>query len=73
LLELTVTAASQTAELSAGLEVDADAMRRRAEDAAVNLLAERGRPGKPNDYLGATSELVDAILARFQDAGPDHG
>lgn len=64
LLELTVTAASQAAELAAGLEVDGPAMQARARGAAADLLAERGRPGSPADYLGAASEFVDAVLRR---------
>lgn len=74
LLELTVTAASQSAELAAGLEVDTEVMSRRAEDAADELLSERGAAGgKPADYLGVSSTLVDTILARFRDGGPGHG
>ena len=73
LLELTVTSASQSAELAAGLEVDTEAMRSHAEGAADALLAERGGGGRPADYLGASPAFVDAILARFQDRGPDHG
>lgn len=73
LLELTVTAASQAAELAAGLEVDAEAMRRRVEDVAAELLAEHGGRGKPADYLGATSAFIDDILARVPDGGPSHG
>jgi 3-carboxy-cis,cis-muconate cycloisomerase len=73
LLELTVTAASQAAELTAGLEVDPAAMRLRAEEATDDLLAERGDPGRLDDYLGASSQLVDAILARFRDSGAGRG
>ena len=74
LLELTVTAASQTAELVAGLEVDAVAMAARAKAAADDLLAERGRgSGDPADYLGESSAFVDAVLARLPEGGPDHG
>ena len=74
LLELTVTAASQTAELVAGLEVDAVAMAARATAAADDLLAERGRgSGDPADYLGESSAFVDAVLARLPEGGPDHG
>jgi 3-carboxy-cis,cis-muconate cycloisomerase len=73
LLELTVTAASQAAELTAGLEVDPAAMRVRTEQATDDLLAERGVPGRVDDYLGASSQLVDAILARFRDSGTGRG
>ena len=73
LLELTVTAASQAAELTAGLEVDPAAMRLRAEEATDDLLAERGDPSRLDDYLGASSQLVDAILARFRDSGAGRG
>jgi len=73
LLELTVTATSQTAELTAGLEVDAVVMASRAKSAADDLLAERGRGGDPSDYLGESSAFVDAVLARLPEGGPDHG
>lgn len=73
LLALTVTAASQAAELATGLEVDADVMRRRVEDAADNLLAEQGGGNQPADYLGATSAFIDAILTRMPDRDPDRG
>jgi len=66
LLELTLTAASQAADLVAGLEVNADTMRRRAEAAANELLSERGSAGDPGSYLGAAGELVDAALARWE-------
>lgn len=69
LLEVAVTAASQAAELAGGLQVDAAAMRARADAAAGDLLAERGRPGRPADYLGAASDFVDAVLRRADDAG----
>ena len=68
LLALAVTAASQAVELVGGLEVDAAAMRRRARDAAGDLLAERGGDGgdDPADYLGAAGAFVDAVLSRTQ-------
>ncbi|MFI7061342.1 lyase family protein [Kribbella sp. NPDC050124] len=69
LLELMVTAASQAAELVAGLEVDVDAMRRRAESAADQLLSERGGSGDPASYLGASDALIDAALARWTSRG----
>lgn len=69
LLELTVVAASQAAELVAGLHVDADAMSARAVAAADRLLAERGEAtGDPSAYLGASDAFVDAALARFRGA-----
>jgi 3-carboxy-cis,cis-muconate cycloisomerase len=73
LLELAVTAASQAAELVAGLDVDTAAMTARATAAADDLLAERGRPGDPADYLGESAAFVDAVLARVPEGGPDHG
>ncbi|WP_200961927.1 lyase family protein [Phycicoccus sp. Soil803] len=73
LLELTVTAASQAAELVSGLEVDGAAMGARVARAADDLLAERGSGGKPADYLGASSRFIDEVLARGADEGPRHG
>lgn len=67
LLEVTVVAAAQAAELVAGLEVDAEAMTTRARAVADLLLAERGVPGDPATYLGAADVFVDAVLARFKD------
>ena len=64
LLELTVTAAAQAAELVTGLRVDVTAMRAHADGAAGQLLAERGRPGTPADYLGAAGRFVDHALER---------
>ncbi len=69
LLELTVTASSQAAELVAGLEVDTTAMRRRAESAADQLLSESGRSGDPSSYLGASDALIGAVLARWKSRG----
>jgi 3-carboxy-cis,cis-muconate cycloisomerase len=69
LLELTLTASSQAAELVAGLEVDAAAMRRRADSAADQLLSERGGSGDPESYLGASDALIDAALARWDSRG----
>ncbi|EHR63204.1 lyase family protein [Saccharomonospora cyanea] len=65
LLELTVTAASQAAELVGGLRVDTTTMRAHAEGAADQLLAERGKPGTPADYLGAAGRFVDQALDRY--------
>jgi 3-carboxy-cis,cis-muconate cycloisomerase len=69
LLELTLTASSQAAELVAGLEVDADAMRRRAESVADDLLSERGASGDPASYVGASDALIDAALTRWKSRG----
>jgi 3-carboxy-cis,cis-muconate cycloisomerase len=73
LLELAVVAASQASELVAGLQVDTAAMRSRAEAAADNLLAERGRSGDPAEYLGAATTLIDTVIARVSGEGPHHG
>ena len=62
LLELGVTAASQAAELVAGLEVDPAAMAARAESAADALLAESGGSGGVRDHLGEAGAITDAIL-----------
>jgi 3-carboxy-cis,cis-muconate cycloisomerase len=69
LMELTVATASQAAELVIGLDVDTAAMKARAEAAAQDLLAERGRGGNPADYLGAASTFVSAVLTRLRDDG----
>ncbi|OLT45459.1 adenylosuccinate lyase [Saccharomonospora sp. CUA-673] len=66
LLELTTTAASQTAGLVGGLEVDVAAMRAHADAAADELLAERGGTGTPGDYVGAAGRFVDAVLDRYR-------
>ena len=68
LLGLSVVAAAQAAELVAGLQVDTDAMARRAEAAADLLLAEREHPspGGPSAYLGAADTFVDVALERFR-------
>jgi 3-carboxy-cis,cis-muconate cycloisomerase len=69
-----VVAASQTTELLAGLRVDAERMAANAEAAATSLTAEQAgiaeRLGgesveKPAAYLGATGELIDAVLDRY--------
>jgi 3-carboxy-cis,cis-muconate cycloisomerase len=69
LLELTLTASSQAAELVAGLEVDPAAMRHRAESVADQLLSERGSSGDPASYLGASDALIDTALARWRSRG----
>ena len=73
LLALSVTAASQASELVGGLEVDEVAMSARVAAAADDLLAERGGRGKPQDYLGASSQLIDVVLTRLPEQGPHHG
>jgi 3-carboxy-cis,cis-muconate cycloisomerase len=74
LLTLAVTASAQAAELVSSLDVDVEAMRRRAEDAAGHLLAERRRedPGPVDSYLGAAGHFVDVALQRFARKGSDH-
>lgn len=65
-----LAASSQVNELLSGLEVDAEQMARRADEASEELLAERRRfadPGTdaaPADYLGATDQIIDAVLQR---------
>jgi 3-carboxy-cis,cis-muconate cycloisomerase len=66
LLVLSVTVADQAAELVACLEVDAEAMRRRADGAAEELLAERGGGDDPATYLGATDVFIDEVLDRYR-------
>ena len=62
-----MTAASQAADLVAALDVDAAAMRRRAQDVAEQLLSERGgQGGDPASYLGAADVFVDAVLTRWK-------
>ncbi len=64
-LTLSVTALSQTADLVGGLEVDADVMAHRAQEAAAELLAERGTGGDPAEYLGSATAFVDRVLERW--------
>lgn len=65
---VSATAASQTAELLAGLVVHADRMATTANAATDDLLAEQrsitGASGGLRDYLGATDLIVDRVLAR---------
>ncbi|ANZ41782.1 hypothetical protein BBK82_43450 [Lentzea guizhouensis] len=71
LVELTVVAASQAAELAEGLRVFPEVMARRAAEATADLLAERGG-GEPADlpgYLGAADAFVDHVLERAAAAG----
>jgi 3-carboxy-cis,cis-muconate cycloisomerase len=76
-------AASLTAELLAGLQVDAERMRRTAEAATDALLAEQRALGPlvdvspatdPGDYLGDNDRLVTESVARARDwlEDPDH-
>ncbi|MFB6719620.1 lyase family protein [Kribbella sp. NPDC056345] len=64
-LTLSVTALSQTADLVGGLEVDADVMAHRAQEAAAELLAERGTGDDPAEYLGSATAFVDQVLERW--------
>lgn len=71
LLELTVVASSQAAELVAGLQVDTEVMARRAREASEQLLAERGvadpaARADPAAYLGVAEWFVEAALARYR-------
>jgi len=72
LLEVTVAAASQAAELVSLLEVDTAVMKARVDAASGDLLAESGRATAPEDYLGAASVFVDAVLARLPREGNGH-
>ena len=74
----TVVAASQATELLEGLQVDTDRMRSNADAASSGLLAEQASvvdrlggevAGSPAAYLGATAELIDAVLERYR-GGP---
>jgi len=73
LLEAGVTAASQAAELTAGLEVDTERMEERVAAAADELLSERGGGGEPSDYLGSTDAFIDTVLARVPEQRAAHG
>ncbi len=75
----TLTAASQTAELVAGLHVDTGRMARLVQTAASGLLAEqRSLTGlvdgaeipdfDPTHYLGSTDALIDLLLTRARPA-----
>ncbi|MFC9693820.1 lyase family protein [Kribbella sp. NPDC056951] len=64
-LTLSVTALSQTADLVGGLEVDAAKMAQRAQEAAGELLAERGTGDDPAEYLGSATAFVDRVLERW--------
>jgi 3-carboxy-cis,cis-muconate cycloisomerase len=72
----TLTAASQTAELVAGLHVDTARMAAVVKQQASALTAEQRSMGTllgrdvdpdPRHYLGATGEIIDEVLARVVD------
>ena len=66
LLDLTLTAASQCADIVEGLEVNTEAMRRRAQAAAAQLLSEREAGTDPSAYLGSTQAFIDEASKRWQ-------
>lgn len=66
LLTLAVTAASQAAELVAGLTVDAGVMRQRVATEPA-LLAESAGVTDASEYLGAAGDFVEAALRRAED------
>jgi 3-carboxy-cis,cis-muconate cycloisomerase len=59
-----VVAASQTAELLAGLEVDERRMAATLEAARPGIDAEQRKYGTAGPYRGATDQIIDAVLAR---------
>jgi 3-carboxy-cis,cis-muconate cycloisomerase len=63
----TTVAASQTAELLAGLQVDAERMAGTLAAARPGIDAERDKLGDDGPYLGATDRLIDAALDRAQE------
>jgi 3-carboxy-cis,cis-muconate cycloisomerase len=69
LLGLAATASAQAAEVLEGLEVDSEAMRRRVEAVAEDLVTERPQDGQavvsPHEYLGAAGTFVDHAIARL--------
>jgi 3-carboxy-cis,cis-muconate cycloisomerase len=76
----TLTAASQTAELVAGLHVDTGRMARLVQSAGSGLLAEQrslaalfdAAPAPdfdPSHYLGSTDALIDELVARARSGG----
>ena len=71
LLRLAVTAASQAAELLAGLQVNTEVMASRAESLTAELLREHygsaadvPADADPRDYLGITEAIIDSALSR---------
>lgn len=69
LIELAMTATDLSADLTASLEVDVAAMRRRAASAAAVLLSERD--GREDDelssYLGSAEVFIDEALRRWEE------
>ena len=73
-----VTAASQSAELLAGLHVDTGRMARLVQASGSGLLAEQRSVASlvdgaepdfdPTHYLGSTEEIIDELLARARAA-----
>ncbi|MET0526166.1 MAG: hypothetical protein ABWZ91_15275, partial [Nocardioides sp.] len=72
LLQLSVAAASQAAELVSLLEVDTAAMKAHVDAGADDLLAESRKATQPETYLGAASAFIDAALARLPEDGNGH-
>ncbi|GGK69798.1 lyase family protein [Ornithinimicrobium pekingense] len=83
LLCLAATAADQTAALAEGLQVHADVMRRRVEEAGGLALSEwrglvRDLPGAPQpprgaragDYLGDSGPMTDETIRRWRERTP---
>ena len=77
LSRITAIAASQLADLLAGLQVHTHVMRRRAEEAGSHLLSEQESIRKlvdptmpadldPTSYLGASDQYLDAAVQRAQ-------
>ncbi|WP_433291238.1 lyase family protein [Actinoplanes sp. CA-030573] len=62
----TVVAADQTAELLAGLRVDADRMAATLAGARPGIDAERDKLGADGPYLGAAGDIIDAVLTRAE-------
>jgi 3-carboxy-cis,cis-muconate cycloisomerase len=63
----TVVAGSQTAELLAGLRVDAERMAATLAAARPGIDAEQRKLGASGPYRGATDEIIDATLARAEE------
>ncbi|HEY0002548.1 MAG TPA: lyase family protein [Actinoplanes sp.] len=59
-----VVAASQTAELLAGLHVDEQRMAATLAAARPGIDAEQRKYGAEDPYRGATDQIIDAVLAR---------
>lgn len=66
LLEVAVTAGSQSVELVTDLQIDTAVMAGRADSAGAELLAERGSgPDDVRTYVGDAGALVDAAVAAW--------